>query len=285
LPDRTLRHETRTPEQVREHYLLEKRLAARLLAAGREERRTLYGAVYDELYRSVPHHPMVVARHDTGHDRAELEKQRAFLAPYLRHDTIFLEVGAGDSSLSLAVAPQVQRVYAVDVSAELAPEKPPANFQLLLSSGCDIPLPDQSVTLAFSNQLMEHLHPDDAEEQLRSIQRVLVPGGIYLCITPNRLNGPHDVSRAFDDVATGFHLREYTTGELRRLFLRSGFDRLQVRIGGGRTFAPCPVLPILALEGLLAALPAAARRSLGSRKPMRALLGVRLAAHKRTAGP
>jgi hypothetical protein len=110
-----------------------------------------------------------------------------------------------------------------------------------------------------------------------------VPGGVYLCITPNRLNGPHDVSRDFDDVATGFHLREYSTGELRRLFLRCGFERLQVRIGGGRHYAPCPVLPILAFERLLAVLPPATRRGLGSLKPVRGVLGVRLVAHKRGA--
>ena len=61
---------------------------------------------------------------------------------------------------------------------------------------------------------MEHLHPDDALEQLQNIYSALVPGGIYLCITPNRLSGPQDVSRDFDMVATGFHLKEYTISEL-----------------------------------------------------------------------
>jgi hypothetical protein len=31
---------------------------------------------------------------------------------------------------------------------------------------------------------MEHLHPEDAFEQLRNIIRALAPGGRYVCITP-----------------------------------------------------------------------------------------------------
>lgn len=61
---------------------------------------------------------------------------------------------------------------------------------------------------------MEHLHPDDAYEQLQEIYNALIPGGIYICITPNRLSGPHDVSQYFDSIATGFHPKEYTTVEM-----------------------------------------------------------------------
>jgi hypothetical protein len=76
--------------------------------------------------------------------------------------------------------------------------------------------------------LMEHLHPDDAMEQLRSIADALRPGGRYICITPNRLTGPHDISAGFDDEARGFHLREYTYRELACAFRRAGFRRVRV---------------------------------------------------------
>jgi predicted SAM-dependent methyltransferase len=36
----------------------------------------------------------------------------------------------------------------------------------------------ESVDLAYSNQLMEHLHPDDASEQLANVYRALKPGGV-----------------------------------------------------------------------------------------------------------
>ena len=49
----------RTPERVRAHYEIEKGLAARLRLANREDRKRLYGELYDELYRSVPDHPQL----------------------------------------------------------------------------------------------------------------------------------------------------------------------------------------------------------------------------------
>ena len=40
--------------------------------------------------------------------------------------------------------------------------------------------------------------PEDAVEQLRHLHAALAPGGVYLCITPSRLTGPHDISYLFD---------------------------------------------------------------------------------------
>jgi hypothetical protein len=94
---------------------------------------------------------------------------------------------------------------------------------------------------------MEHLHPDDALEQLDNIYASLAPSGVYLCRTPNRLNGPHDISKYFDPVATGFHLREYTVSELRQLFMQAGFSRTRLVIAAkGRIYPSSIRLTILA---------------------------------------
>ena len=52
---------------------------------------------------------------------------------------------------------------------------------------------------------------------------MLRPEGRYIFETPNRITGPHDVSRHFDVVSTGFHLKEYTHTELLRIGRASGF--------------------------------------------------------------
>ena len=72
--------------------------------------------------------------------------------------------------------------------------------------------------IAFSNNFFERLHPDDAMDHLLHINRVLVKGGTYMCMTENRLNGPHDISKYFSNVAKGFHLKEYTNFDLEKLF-------------------------------------------------------------------
>jgi hypothetical protein len=54
-------------------------------------------------------------------------------------------------------------------------------------------------------------------------------------VTPNRLLGPHDISRHFDDVATGLHLREYSVTEAARLLRRAGFAHIVALAGVGTT--------------------------------------------------
>jgi SAM-dependent methyltransferase len=136
-------------------------------------------------------------------------------------------------------------------------------------------LPENTVDVAYSNQLMEHLHPDDALEQLRNLFHVLTPGGIYICITPNALTGPHDVSRYFDQVSTGFHLKEYTIGELKALFKEAGFSKVRAYIGARGFYLPFPVLPLVCCEKMLSLLTYAVRRPITHSPPFKALLNIR----------
>ncbi len=94
-----------------------------------------------------------------------------------------MEIGPGDCKISIEVAGLVKKVIAIDVSSEITKQiKTPDNFSLILSDGSSIPVAENSVDVAYSNQLMEHLHPDDAMKQLKNIVRALAPGGIYLCL-------------------------------------------------------------------------------------------------------
>jgi SAM-dependent methyltransferase len=221
--------ETRTLEQLREHYELEKKLANKLLRVSSAERLGLYTEVYDELYRTITDHPRNQRRHDPRRQTYHVENQMRYLRPFLRSTTHFLEVGPGDCAVSFEVARFVEKVYGVDVSAVAAiKEAVPENFELAISDGCSVPVAPNSVHLAFSNQLMEHLHPEDARAQLQNIHRALAPGGRYIVRTPHRLYGPHDISKYFDDIATGFHLREYTINELTNLLHASGFGSVRV---------------------------------------------------------
>jgi ubiquinone/menaquinone biosynthesis C-methylase UbiE len=193
----------------------------------------------------------------------------------------FLEIGPGDCSLSLEVAKHVKTVYAVDVSSEISANSiAPNNFVLVISDGISIPLEENSVDVVYSNQVMEHLHPDDAREQTQEVYRVLVPTGTYVCLTPNRLSGPYDVSRHFDTVATGFHLKEYTNTELERLFRDVGFSAVRACMGIKGRFAVTNVSLARWCEGILEQLPASIRNRLGGKFPLRSILGVQLVAQK-----
>lgn len=245
-------HEKRTFAQLKEHYEIEKELADRLRRASKKERGCLYSALYDELYRRVPHHPQITRKANPEAQKNAVSRQVKFLERFIKADSTFLEVGPGDCTLALAVAKIARKVYAVDVSEEITRGVAlPQNCDLIISSGSSIPLPGNSVDVAYSNQLMEHLHPKDAAEQLQEIHNVLTRGGVYICITPNRLFGPHDISMYFDETATGFHLKEYTTRELADLFKKAGFSKIRCGIGfrGFRVLGPA--LPICWAEGVI----------------------------------
>ncbi len=270
---------TRSKEQILEHYQVEKELAQKLRRATREQRRGLYTEVYDELLKRVRHHPLLHARRTPEDIARAVDDQLARLAPYINANTVFLEVGAGGCQLSLALTSRVKRVIAIDVSNEItAHVQPPPNFELVISNGTSIPVAPGSVDVAFSNQLMEHLHPDDAAEQLREIYTALAPGGTYLCFTPNSMSGPHDVSRGFDPVATGFHLHEYTVTELARMFRHVGFRNTRAILPRGNLRVP--VATVMALESAVGVLPVSLSRRVAYLRPMRECLGIRIVARK-----
>jgi SAM-dependent methyltransferase len=201
------------------------------------------------------------------------------LKPYLKPGMTFLEIGAGDCALASRVAKTARQVYAVDISDQHQGTLP-ANVKVVLTDGRAIDVPPGSVDLAFSDQLMEHLHPEDAIEQLKNIHRALKPGGVYMCVTPNRVYGPSDISRYFDDEARGFHLKEYNLPELREIFVQAGFPRSHVYIGARGCFLRCPAWMVELVENTISRLPAAWRRRVADSKVARALLGLRVAAIK-----
>ena len=251
-----LKGEYRTSEQLKEHYEIEKELATRLRVSSREERRTLYASLYDELFQRVPSHSQLAQELSSIDTTRMTSPQWQFLRRFLHRDAVFLEIGAGDGTTSLAVARFVKKVYSLEVSEELTKSLiDPQNFELILSDGCSIPLPADSVSIAYSHQVMEHLHPDDALEQLANIHNILMSQGIYICVTPNRLSGTHDISKYFDLVATGFHLKEYTNSELSNLFKQTGFSKVRAYVGAIGIYIRFPLFLLRFLESLLSRLP------------------------------
>lgn len=271
----------RSPERLLAHYRVERRLADQLRRApDAEARRRIFATMYEDLFREVPDHPRLQARDEAALERArDIDWDLAQLRPYLERGCTFLEIGAGDCALSERVAEGAKAVCALDISDQSGRRLPP-NVRVVISDGTSVPVAPGSIDLAFSDQLMEHLHPDDARVQLANIYRALKPGGVYFCITPNRLYGPSDISAYFAHEPRGFHLREYSVREITGILREAGFRRLRTYAGARGWFVRFPRILIEALEMALGLLPAKTRRRIAGSKPMRALLGIRIAAMK-----
>jgi SAM-dependent methyltransferase len=268
----------RTEQQLREHYLVEVELGNRLKNASQAERRRLYAEVYNELYARVPHHPSLIREEDPDLVARRTGDRFAQIAGLLKNSDDFLEVGAGDCRLAIRAAETVRSVTVVEVSEETGLKHLtglPVNFHSILSDGVNVTVANPGeYTVAYSGDVIEHLHPDDVVEQLRDIYRALAPGGIYICVTPHRYEGPTDISKYFDDEPKGLHLKEYTNGELATLFRNAGFRRVRCRVLLRKHGFQCPVWPIACCERLMSVLPHRWRRWLALRLPLRPLLRI-----------
>lgn len=268
----------RAPERLMAHYVLERQLAKQLREAPAEERTKVAGEIYRRLLAELPDHPMNAAVRQLPRP----ERAARYLLPYLGQDVRFLEIGTGDGRLARYLASKCKSVLAIDVSDFLDPAADsPENFRFALTPGVTIDAEDGSIDLAFSNQLMEHLHPEDAAAQLREVYRVLRPGGLYICRTPNRMLGPSDISCYFDYVATGLHLKEYTFRELAELMKSTGFRSVRYRIeAAGRVWWEAPVSVMTVVESIYSLLMIGAREALKHNAIASILLGMSAIARK-----
>lgn len=247
---------TRAPESVIAQYEYERAAAQRLINASREERSRLYAEVYNELFERFSDHPELQRPREILQQRAQQQADR--VRRLCNSETVLLEIGAGDCYFSRAIAPFVKHVYALEVTPlKLHTEELPPNVQFKLFDGFDFPIDSESIDIAYSNQVLEHLHPEDALYHLREVHRVLRSGGKYLCITPYRYTGPHDVSKFFTETASGLHLKEYTYRDLSWLMRKVGFKKVSVQAR-----RPTPLWLVLLVERFLETMALQHRRSL-----------------------
>jgi SAM-dependent methyltransferase len=244
---------------LRQHFEIERELADKLREApSKEERRRLYGEVYRQRSELIPSHPLVQQAADAEVRSGYVEPQVRLLRSFVNEQTRFCEVGAGDGAVAKALAPHVASSVALDVTDALAlPDDEGAGFEFRVFDGFDLGLPPGSIDLVYSNDVVEHLHPDDMLDHAREVREILRPGGKYVCVTPNRLSGPHDVSKHFAETPQGFHLREYSATELAAALRQAGFSRVKVFLAfRGRRLTPLlPAGLVRPLEALIEAMP------------------------------
>jgi hypothetical protein len=214
----------RTYESLVRHYEVEKSIADRLRAAGREERKRIFATMYDELFTAVPDHPRLTAAIDPAGVEARNRAKFMLVKNYLTPDSIVLEFAPGDCAFARHLAARVKRIITVDISNQaVGGGDSPVNWRQIVYDGYSLAF-DEKADLAFSDQFIEHLVPEDVDAHLRLVRSLLVPGGRYVICTPHSFHGPHDISVFFSRKPEGFHIKEWTCSELGRLLLKAGFS-------------------------------------------------------------
>lgn len=263
------------------HYLVEKDLANKLLNSSKTDRTGLYNRLYTELFQKINNHPQIKKKSDKKLSTRKVKEYLPVINNYTNKDSIFLDIGAGDCTLSKIIAKKTKLVYALEVSNEFTKikEKEP-NLKIILYDGCKIPIPDEVVNIAFSNQVIEHIHPEDIYDHLREIYRTVKPKGVFIFQTPNRLSGPHDISRNYDDIATGFHLKEYTCEELIKILKEIGFNKFNFYIFYKGLYSFFPITFIIYLERFLKKLPKQLSKEIARNIIIGKILSINLICHK-----
>ncbi len=135
--------------------------------------------------------------------------------------------GTGFGS-SLFLGAGASSVLAFDVSEQTISKAilkyQASNLRFQVSSALNLPVPDKSADIFISLETIEHLEKD--REFLTEIHRVLEPGGIFICSTPNRTvtnPGKALVNRPWNP----FHIREYSEKEFFDL-LRTEFESVMI---------------------------------------------------------
>jgi ubiquinone/menaquinone biosynthesis C-methylase UbiE len=102
----------------------------------------------------------------------------------LNPDDRALDVGAGTGLLTLAAAPKVSHVTAVDISPAMCrhlntklASLPILNVDVLVGNATEVPLASGSVDVVLSNYCLHHLNDADKRQALSEVWRVLRPGG------------------------------------------------------------------------------------------------------------
>ena len=187
----------------------------------------------------------------------------------------FVQLGSGSGKLCVEMARFAKTCIGIDATGWTLPNAP-TNCRFMIDDLVDFSLPDNSVDVAFSSQVLEHLHPDDCKVVIGKIFRALRPGWFFVNIVPNWLTGPHDVSVHFSQKAEGLHLREYDNGELSGLMRAAGFTHCTSYIGAKGFFISLPSALVAIVEKGLRAMPRALRRQAA----VRAFVGIRMTARK-----
>lgn len=217
-----------TEEMILAHWELEKSLTEELLASSSESRWEVFDRCYTELYSRLDWLNRLVQadRSTTGQFRRQIWRSIIGDPPKRVY-----EIGSGKAELITYLAKSGFICKAAEITRERGPVHSGGMPNLIwgISDGVHLDRfePPDAFDLIISDQVIEHLHPDDVHDHFRSAWTILAQEGRYIFSTPHQCAGPADISAVFrHNQPRGMHLHEYTYGELNKICIKAGFAEI-----------------------------------------------------------
>lgn len=263
-----------TEEMILRHWTLERDLTRQLLESAPDERWEVFERCYTTLYAELEWLNRICGAAWEESGDVGIDDWARLVGPPPKR---IYEVGSGKGRLIAALAERGYRCKATEITRERGRKWAVEHPRLVWGTSDGIHLDrfeePGSYDAVISDQVVEHLHPDDVVEHFRGVLAILAPGGRYVFATPHAYPGPFDVSRVFgSERAMGMHLREYTHRELVAMLRTAGFGRIEApfrlprsvraRFGGRPAPRPSAVYAryLCLVEVLIGRLPHATRR-------------------------
>jgi 2-polyprenyl-3-methyl-5-hydroxy-6-metoxy-1,4-benzoquinol methylase len=218
-----------TEEMILAHWELEKRLTKELLASNPENRWEIFEHCYSTLYSELWWLNQFIG---IGSTISPSQRYKNWVELVGEPPKKIYEVGSGRGELITYLASCGFECRATEITRERGRKYVSAHSNLSwgISDGVHLERfePPNSYDVIISDQVIEHLHPDDLYEHFKGVLSILSSSGRYIFCTPHKHMGPSDVSRIFKcDKPVGMHLKEYTYQELKELLERAGFKDIQ----------------------------------------------------------
>lgn len=159
-------------------------------------------------------------------DSNNVTVQRCFFAyefalPYIQ-SKVTADIGCADGYGTQFIAQHSLSTTGVDYSHETLADarlkhKHLSNLTFVQGSVPPLPLADNSCDVVTAFQFIEHIH--QRQKFMQEVKRVLKPGGVFICTTPNI---KMSIAR------NPFHVHEYTFEEM-RTEASSVFDKIEIQ--------------------------------------------------------
>jgi len=219
-----------TEEMILNHWKLEKRLTKELLESTSENRWKVFEHCYTKLYSELDWLNRFVEEDEKTTEPLD-KKYKNWIEIIGEPPQKIYEIGSGRGEFISFLAKHGFNCKGTEITKERGEKysRFMKNLSWGISDGVHLDSFEKqaSYDVVISNQVIEHLHPQDLGQHLRSVYNILKKNGRYILNTPHSYTGPHDISRVFRcSKPFGMHLKEYTYRELTQALRNAGFRRL-----------------------------------------------------------